>query len=182
MTTAPRTRPTIRVSTRAGNASHRYSISPRIETVTTSSPHAQAGARKIRARRAGIATAAVASLARSTGAFPFLLLLAGAAETAFALLVVLDGVEKFRFAEIRPQRVGDVQLAVGDLPEKEVGDAHLAAGADEQVGIGKAGGAEMGGERGVVDALRIELSVARGARNAARGLDDVLPAAVADAQ
>src|SRR5262245_8383359 len=182
MTTTPSTRPTTRASKRAGNASHKYSTSPSIATATTSSPHAQAGARKIRARRAGIATTAVASLARSTGAFPSLLLLAGAPEAAFALLVVLERAEQLRLAEVRPQGLGHVQLGVGDLPQEEVGDAHFAAGADEQVGIRKAGGAEVRGERRLVDRLRVEPAVARGAGDAARRRDDVLAAPVTDAQ
>ena len=41
-------------------------------------------------------------------------------------------------AEIRPQRVDEHQLGVGALPEQEIADALLAAGADQQVRVGHA--------------------------------------------
>src|SRR6185312_3876484 len=37
--------------------------------------------------------------------------------------------------EVRPQDLGEVQLAVGRLPHQEVRDPLLAAGTDHQVGI-----------------------------------------------
>src|SRR5215472_1749895 len=181
ITAAPSTSPTMRSRIRAGKASHRYSTSPSSATTTTRSPQAHAGPRKIRARSVGMAIAAVASLARSTSALP-VLLLAGESETTLALLIVLERAEKLRFAEVRPQGVGHVELGIGDLPEEEVRDAHLAAGADEQVRIGKARGAEVGGHGRLVDGVRVQLAGAHGARDATRGLDDVLAAAVTDAQ
>ena len=65
-----------------------------------------------------------------------------AAVAALALLVVEDRLEQVPAAEVGPQRVGDPDLGVGDLPEQEVADAHLAAGADQQIGIGLAGRVE----------------------------------------
>ena len=53
-----------------GTPSRRYSTMPSIAMTTTSVPQPHIGARKISASKRGIATAAVASLARSTGAFP----------------------------------------------------------------------------------------------------------------
>src|SRR4029450_6332554 len=41
-------------------------------------------------------------------------------------------------AEIRPQRVDEHQLGIGTLPEQEIADALLAAGADQQVRVGHA--------------------------------------------
>src|SRR3989304_145973 len=35
--------------------------------------------------------------------------------------------------EIRPQRIGEMQLGIGKLPEQKIAHAPLAAGADEQV-------------------------------------------------
>src|SRR5262245_22940397 len=52
-------------------------------------------------------------------------------EPAVAFLVVRHGLVEMAAAEIRPQRVRDPHLGVGELPEHEVGDAHLTAGADE---------------------------------------------------
>src|SRR5262249_19508428 len=152
ITAAPSTSPSTRSPARPGKASHRYSTKPSIATATTSRPQPHGGARKMRARRAGIATAAVASPARSTRAVPFVLR-AGAAETALALLIVHERTYELRVAEIRPQGVGDVELGVRNLPEEEVGDAHFAAGADEQVGVRKAGGAEGIGHRRLIDRI-----------------------------
>ena len=67
-------------------------------------------------------------------------------------------------AEVRPQRVGDPDLGVGDLPEQEVADAHLAAGADQQIGIGLAGGVEEAGEALLVDLVGLLRQRARAAR------------------
>src|SRR4029453_10217550 len=45
-------------------------------------------------------------------------------------------------AEVRPQDRRHPQLGVGDLPQQEVGEALLATGTDQQVGIGHAVGVE----------------------------------------
>src|SRR5690349_11431392 len=88
-------------------------------------------------------TAAVPRRAASTrpdrsghfGPFRLLDLLAGAPEAPLALAIGLDRQVQRGGVEVRPQRFGEVQLAVGELPEQEVADALLAAGADEQVGL-----------------------------------------------
>jgi hypothetical protein len=67
------------------------------------------------------------------------------AEAALAALVVEQGRQQGRLIEIGPEHIGDVQLGVGQLPEQEVADPLLTAGADQQVGIGLAGGVELGG-------------------------------------
>src|SRR5437867_13246031 len=64
------------------------------------------------------------------------------AVAAVALLVRDNRVEQIAPAEIGPQRLGDPNLGVGDLPEEEVADAHLAARADQQIRIRLAGGVE----------------------------------------
>src|SRR5271163_135517 len=64
------------------------------------------------------------------------------AVAAFAALEVGDGFEQMHPAEVGPEAVGDKDLGVGDLPEQEVRDALLAAGADDQIGIGHACGVE----------------------------------------
>src|ERR1700719_1570234 len=56
----------------------------------------------------------------------------------FALLIVCQRRIEFRAPKIGPQRLGDVDLRIRDLPQQEIADAQLAAGADEQVGIGQA--------------------------------------------
>src|SRR5439155_12597500 len=59
-----------------------------------------------------------------------------AAVPAIALLVRNDCFEEVAPPEIGPQRFADPNLRVGNLPEQEVADAHLAARADQQIGIG----------------------------------------------
>src|SRR5262245_21587928 len=120
----------------SGNAIAAYSAAP-IATTSRMNAANRVGRDCTTNHSAGIATAAVASLVRSTQALD---LGRGPAEAALAPLEVIQCLQVLPLAEVGPQRVGDVQLAVGDLPEIEVADAHLAAGADQQVRVGDAGG------------------------------------------
>ena len=76
----------------------------------------------------------------------------------------------------RPQHVGEIELRVGELPQQEIADALLAAGADEQIRLGRVASARYGrvgfAER---DLGRPD---AGGRRGAAGGLRDVPAAAV----
>src|SRR5690606_30259621 len=64
------------------------------------------------------------------------------AEAALAGVIGVDGLEQLVLAEVGPQRGRDVQLGVCHLPEQEVGDAQVPAGADEQLGVGDVGHVE----------------------------------------
>ena len=101
---------------------------------------------------------------------------ADAAETAIALLVGEHAFEQVAAAEVRPQRVGHPDLGIGDLPQQEVADAHLAARANQQVRIGLAGRVEKAREALFVQVLRIET---RG-HGAAGGVDNLGAAAVVE--
>ena len=79
-------------------------------------------------------------------------------------------------AEVGPERVGDPDLGVRDLPEQEVADAHLAARADQQIGIGLAGGVEELAEAPLVEIVGRDA----GRDRAARGVDDLGAAAVVE--
>src|SRR5688572_1190661 len=57
-------------------------------------------------------------------------LLARAPEAALTLLVRADRRLEGRGIEIRPQRFGEIELGVGELPQQKVADALLAARAD----------------------------------------------------
>src|SRR5687767_13613403 len=88
---------------------------------------------------------------------PFALgLCARATEPPLAALEVRDCVEELALPEVRPQGVGDVDLRVRDLPEKEIADAHLAARANEQIGVGNSGRPEMRGHERLVDVVGID--------------------------
>src|SRR5437868_5602653 len=97
-----------------------------------------------------------------------------AAVASIALLVGEDRFEQVAAAEIRPQRLGDPDFRVGDLPEEKVADAHLAAGPDQQIGIGLAGGVEELAEAPLVEIVGGHA----GGDRAARGVDDLGAAAV----
>src|SRR5690606_32418022 len=96
--------------------------------------HIFAGAKNSAARKPAIRNTAVMtrSLSIATTARH---LLAGTAETAFARTVRGNRLFERKLIEIGPQRVGEIQLRIGKLPEQEIADALLAAGADEQIGL-----------------------------------------------
>ena len=81
--------------------------------------------------------------------------------------------------EVRPQQVGEVQLGVRELPEQEVGDALLAAGADEQVRLRRVRHREERLERLRIGSRRASASASGCAREIApRRLRDVPAPAV----
>ena len=93
-----------------------------------------------------------------------------------AFLICENGLEQVPLAEVGPQRVGDPDLRVRDLPEQEVADPHLAARPDQQVGIGLARGIEK-----ISEALLVQLVGADARRHdAARGFHDFGAAAVVE--
>jgi hypothetical protein len=55
---------------------------------------------------------------------------------AFALLEIEEGFQEACAVEIGPERFGDENFSVCDLPEKEIADAHFAGGANEEVRVG----------------------------------------------
>src|SRR5436305_4158939 len=124
------------------------------DTTRSSRPRKRAGAATL-AADAAIATLAAAEL----GDRPFEMLL----------------------AEVGPQGVDEHQLGVGALPEQEIADALFAAGADQQVGIGHAGGQQLALEQVLVDLLRRELARRDLGGEVAGRLDDLVARAVVDA-
>src|SRR5439155_12137560 len=69
------------------------------------------------------------------------------AEAAATLLKGADRAQEIDLAEGRPQHIGEIELAVGALPQQKAGQPDLAAGADDKIGIGQAGGVEIPGDR-----------------------------------
>src|SRR5688572_4491951 len=78
---------------------------------------------------------------------------ADAAVPALALLIREHGFDEVPAAEVRPQRVGHVDLRVRDLPEQVVADAHLTARADEEIRIRLTGRIEKAREPLFVEIL-----------------------------
>src|SRR5690606_20422056 len=69
-----------------------------------------------------------------------------------------DGMLEVVLREIRPQPVDEEQLGIGRLPEQEVADALLAAGADQQIRVRNAFGEQMAPDQVLVDVLHPELA------------------------
>src|SRR5262245_6362937 len=99
-----------------------------------------------------------------------------AAVATVAFLIGDDGLEQMASPEIGPERLGDPDLGVCNLPEEEVADAHLAARPDEQVGIGLARRVEKLAEAALVEVV----GAYAGGDRAARGVDDLCAAAVVE--
>src|SRR5687768_17551780 len=105
------------------------------------------GSRNSAAIRIASSTAAVPARLRNSGnvgALRLLELLAGATEAPLAAAVGCDRRIQRRAVEIGPERVGEVQLGVRELPQQEVADALLAPGADEEVGLRRVAHGKVG--------------------------------------
>ena len=103
-----------------------------------------------------------------------------APEPAFACRELGERGGEGRAIEIRPQDRQEHELAVGGLPEQEIGQPLLARSADDQVGIRDAGRVEV--RR---DQRRVDLGVAQGAggigaRDGRHGSRDLLSAAIVE--
>src|SRR5690606_12802246 len=60
------------------------------------------------------------------------------AETTGTVLVIFDGAKKMIPPEFGPGNIREPQFTVRQLPQHEIADADLAAGADDQIGIRQA--------------------------------------------
>src|SRR5574342_11370 len=106
----------------------------------------------------------------------------GPAETPAAALKLEKGLKVLRLAKVRPQRRRDVKLGVGDLPEKKIADAHLAARADEKIGIGNLLGGDASRDDFFIDVTHCQFTSANLTRDALHHGDDVVSAAVTQRQ
>src|SRR5215208_3543851 len=81
-----------------------------------------------------IGTPTIATSTRETNGF-----ISSAAEPAPPGRIVLERLPELFTAEVRPERLGEDELGVRDLPQEEVRDAELPRGPDQQVRIGQVG-------------------------------------------
>ena len=93
-------------------------------------------------------------------------LLARAAEAALAAPVRLQRLVELGLAERRPERLGEVQLGVGRLPEQEVRQPLLARRADQQVQLGQPAGLQRRREPLLGDLVEAERRRSRPPRTA----------------
>src|SRR5580700_2262349 len=132
----------------------------------------QGGAKSTSAATAGSRIAAVRSLVLSTQAGVGTV--GDCAETALAKLVGGDRAQKFALAEIGPQRIGKIELGVGELKQKKIGDAQFAGSTNQQVGIGKPGGRQLASDQLLVNLIGCERAVGDRTRDRSRRVHDVL--------
>src|SRR4051812_27133328 len=76
-----------------------------------------------------------------------------AAEAAPAAGVIVEGCAELLLAEVRPERVQEDELRVGELPQEEVRDPQLAGRADQKIGIRHLGRVQVRRECVLVDRL-----------------------------
>ncbi len=70
-----------------------------------------------------------------------------AAKAAVPQAELIEGPGKYLVGEIGPEFIDENKFRIGALPQQEIRNALFAAGADEQVGIGNAGGVEIQGNQ-----------------------------------
>src|SRR5438270_47151 len=104
-----------------------------------------------------------------------------AAIATFAAAELGNRLLEMLLAEVGPQGVDEDQLGVGALPQQEIADALLAAGADQQIRVGHAGGQQLALEARLVDALGRQFAGGDAPRQAAGGAQDLVARAVVDA-
>src|SRR5208282_2906898 len=109
------------------------------------------GAKSTSAPTAGSSTAAVRSLVLSTQAGVGTV--RDGAEAALAKLVGGDRAQELALAEIGPQSVGEIELRVGELKEKKIGDSQFSRSSNQQVGIGKPSGRQFARHQMLVDLI-----------------------------
>ena len=100
------------------------------------------------------------------------------AEPTLARRILIERRDESRVVEIGPQDRQEDEFGIGRLPEQEIRQAHLARGADDEIGIGKAGRVEPVGQIVLPDRVGVEAPVTNVDREAPRRLDDLLPGAI----
>src|ERR671912_341714 len=107
-----------------------------------------------------------------------------AAEAALALGVRADGAQEVHAPEVGPQRLAEVELRVGRLPQQEAAEALLAGRADHQVRIRLTLGVEVLGDvldvDQVCELLQRRASSGMLGEQRTDGVGDLAPPAVAD--
>ena len=80
------------------------------------------------------------------------------AEPAIACGVVAERFDEIGTAEFGPAFLRDLELGIADLPQQKVADSHFSGRADQEVGIGHAGGIGMVCNLFLVDSLRSQIA------------------------
>ena len=102
------------------------------------------------------------------------------AKAAFAAAILGDCAFERRAVEIGPIDRHENELAVGGLPKQEIGEPLLAAGANDQVGIGNVGRVQMAAEKLRRNVFGGEPSLRDFDCDAAGGARDLLAGAIVE--
>lgn len=75
----------------------------------------------------------------------------GFTEATFPLLESQEGAVEFGFVKIGPEGGGDINFAIGHLPQQKITQAHFTAGTDQKIGIRDAVGIKVIVDQGFID-------------------------------
>src|SRR5688500_11132532 len=142
-----------RLGSRVTPAAALYSNAAAAATATASTRNATSGSQTMAATATSARTTPLTRRVMRASARRRCRRRGDAAVAALALLIREHGVEQVTPPEVGPQRVGDVDLGVGNLPQQVVAHAHFTARADHQVRVGLPGGVEKAREAGLVEVL-----------------------------
>jgi hypothetical protein len=95
---------------------------------------------------------------------------------------VVDGGAQLVGVEVGPGDVGEVELGVGGLEQQEVAQPPLAAGANDQIGVGRPRRPHVLAQRLFADGVGLELARGDALGDAAGRLGDVFARAVGDSE
>src|SRR6266478_2121478 len=119
-------------------------VATRFQVIAKESPRHTA--RKVNSRRFKVemknSEAGNLSLVDPRGNFGFWSALVPAALAALTFLKLHKRLKQTRTIKIRPQRFGYENFRVGDLPQQEIADAHLSAGANQQIRVRQSRGVQ----------------------------------------
>lgn len=75
---------------------------------------------------------------RSSSSFDGVLMQNSCRQTAFARHEMADRIIQVIWRKIWPEHIAKIQLCIGALPEQEIAQTFITAGADEKIRIGRA--------------------------------------------
>src|SRR5260221_1616 len=104
----------------------------------------------------------------------------GGAVATFAAVIVAQRFLEIGLAEIGPQRRGEDELGIRRLPQQEIADALLAAGADDEIGIRHVRSEQVTREQALVDRFGREPPGLDRLGDGARGAGDLGATAIGE--
>src|SRR5690606_26888318 len=96
-----------------------------------------------------------------------------APESAFSATVPFECGINICSIDVRPIAVGKVQLSIGELPDQKIGNALLAARADEQIRFRSEGHRQILREHALVNGVRLVGKLRLSLEQLTHGLQDI---------